>query len=119
MTATTFDPNQIVVSDTARHHIENQIARSGRKYLRLGIKESGCNGYMYTLDYMDQPEATDESFDVSDRLRLYVHTDDLSMVRGTTIDYVVEGLNANLKFENPRAVSHCGCGESFSINPNG
>ena len=31
------------------------------------------------------------------------------------IDFEVEGLNASLKFKNPRAESYCGCGESFSI----
>lgn len=115
MTATTFDPNQISVTDPARVHIEAQIARSGHRYLRLGVKESGCNGYMYNLDYIDQPEATDRLFRVAPSLDVYVSEHDLPLVRGTEVDFVVEGLNATLKFKNPNAESHCGCGESFSV----
>jgi len=115
MSATTFDPNQIHVSNAARGHIEAQIARSARRHLRLGVKESGCNGYMYTLDFIDEPAASDVAFPVTDQLTLFVSAGDLPLVRGTEVDYVIEGLNGSLKFKNPNAESHCGCGESFSI----
>jgi len=54
---------------------------------------------------------------VADDLSLYVSETDLPLVRGTEVDYVIEGLNGTLKFKNPNAESHCGCGESFSIEP--
>ena len=91
-----------------------QIRKSGRTHLRLGVSESGCNGFMYTLDYIDAPEHEDQRFD-SQGLTVYVREADLALVLGTEIDFVVEGLNAALKFKNPRAESYCGCGESFSI----
>ena len=116
MSATTFDPTRISVTEPARSHIAAQIARSGRRYLRLGIKESGCNGFMYTLDYIDGPEPDDRRFEF-DSLEVYVKRADLPMVLGTEIDYTVEGLNSTLKFKNPNASSYCGCGESFSIKP--
>ena len=117
MNATQFDPNQIQVTETARAHIEAQIATSGHRYLRLGVKESGCNGYMYTLDYIDAPESDDQAFPVNEELAVYVSQADLPLVRGTEVDYVVEGLNGALKFKNPNAESECGCGESFSVEP--
>jgi len=115
MTVITFDPNKISVTDSARAHIEAQIARSGRRFLRLGVKESGCNGYRYTLDYIDQPNSTDRKFQVAESLEMYVSEDDFPLVRGTEVDFIVEGLNASLKFDNPNAESYCGCGESFSV----
>ena len=117
MSVATFDPTQISVTAAAHRHIVQQIAQSGRKYVRLGVKESGCNGYMYTLDYIEQPGAADHSFAVGGSLDLYVSEEDLPLVRGTEVDFIVEGLNASLKFKNPNAGSHCGCGESFSIHP--
>jgi iron-sulfur cluster assembly accessory protein len=117
MSANQFDPNQIQVTDSARAHIEAQIATSGHRFLRLGVKESGCNGYMYTLDYIDEPGSDDQAFDINEHLAVYVSDDDLPLVRGTQVDYVVEGLNGSLKFKNPNAESQCGCGESFSVEP--
>ena len=115
MSVSTFEPRAISVTEAASAHIRGQINQSGHKYLRLGVKESGCNGYMYTLDYIDQPTDTDRAFEVADALSLYVSTEDLPMVSGTEVDFVTEGLNSALKFKNPNAESHCGCGESFSV----
>jgi hypothetical protein len=33
----------------------------------------------------------------------------------TEVDMITEGLNSALVFKNPRAVSYCGCGESFAV----
>lgn len=114
MSVTAFDPKQISVTDSARRHIAEQIERSGHRSLRLGVKESGCNGFMYTLDYVDAPEATDHRFHV-DGLEIVVRAEEIRLVSGTQIDLVVEGLNAALQFKNPNAQSYCGCGESFSM----
>lgn len=116
MTATTFDPSQISVTEAAQDHITSQVLRSGRQFLRLGVKESGCNGFKYTLDYIDGPEDSDKRFELGS-LDVYVRQDELPLILGTEIDYIVEGLNASLKFKNPNAESYCGCGESFSVKP--
>lgn len=115
MSVSIFEPQPISVTDAASKHIRSQISASGHRHLRLGVKESGCNGYMYTLDYIDQPTSQDREFEVDDGLVLYVSTQDLPLVGGTEVDFVTEGLNSALKFKNPNAESHCGCGESFSI----
>lgn len=120
MTATdpkSFDPTSIAVTDAARAHIATQIGRSGHRYLRLGVKESGCNGFMYTLDYIDGPDPEDRQFSFGD-IDIFVSRKDEPLVLGTEIDLTVDGLNASLKFKNPRAESYCGCGESFSIGTN-
>ena len=115
MSVGSFDPQAVVVTASARAHIATQIARSGHAGLRLGVKESGCNGYMYTLDYIDEPLEDDEQIEVGGTLKLYVRRGDLPLVQGTEVDFILEGLNASLKFKNPNAESHCGCGESFAV----
>ena len=116
MSVATFQPNpQISVTTAACEHIRSQINSSGKSFLRLGVKESGCNGYMYTLDFIDEPTSEDRAFDVADGLAVYVSNQDLPMVAGTEVDFVTEGLNSSLQFKNPNAQSHCGCGESFSL----
>ncbi|MDP6374570.1 MAG: iron-sulfur cluster assembly accessory protein [Pseudomonadales bacterium] len=110
-----FDPARISVTAAAAEHILRQIALSGQHHLRLGVAESGCNGYMYTLDYIDTPAVEDTEFEVADELSLFVAESDLPLVLGTEVDLVKEGLNSTLKFKNPNADSMCGCGESFSM----
>ena len=118
MSVATFNPADaaaITATEAAVAHIARQVARSGRSWLRLGLKESGCNGYMYVLDYIDRPQADDRPFAVAEGLTLYVRQDDLRLVRGTEVDLVTEGLNTSLQFKNPNATAQCGCGESFSL----
>ena len=122
MTAETFDPSTldtvgVTLTAEAEAHIATQIRQTGRQHIRLGVKESGCNGFMYTLDYIDDP-ASDEQvcFSAQDESwHLYVQPQSLAFVRGTEIVLEVSGLNRSLKFRNPNADSHCGCGESFSV----
>lgn len=109
------DTGTIRVTDAARAHLTYQVHENGRLGVRLGVKESGCNGYMYTLDYLDAPGSDDLAVDTGGALALYVSRLDLPLVGGTTVELVREGLNASLKFKNPNAESHCGCGESFSL----
>jgi iron-sulfur cluster assembly accessory protein len=118
MTVSTFDPAEqhtVTATEAALDHLRGQLARSGRSCLRLGLKESGCNGYMYTLDFLDAPDADDAAHPVGDGVTVYVRADDLPLVRGTRIEYVTEGLNSSLKFRNPNASTYCGCGESFAV----
>jgi iron-sulfur cluster assembly accessory protein len=120
MTVDRFDPQAqdtrtITVTAAARAHLEYQVREHEQTAIRLGVKESGCNGYMYTLDYLDSPGPEDLIVPTEGDLALYVNRQDLHLVGGTTVDLVREGLNASLRFKNPNAESHCGCGESFSL----
>lgn len=118
-----FDPAQddqsagaIAMTPAARDHVRRQLAKEGARALVLGVKTSGCNGYMYDLSFLETgPELADaRAFDF-DGVKVFVGNADWPLVRGTEIDYVVAGLNAALTFRNPNAASECGCGESFSI----
>lgn len=118
MSVSSFDPTTqptVTATTAAREHLRRQMERSGRQSLRLGVKESGCNGYMYTLDYVEAPDADDHPYDLGDDVTIYVRDSDLALVRGTEVDYVTEGLNASLRFKNPNASTYCGCGESFAV----
>lgn len=121
MNAAAFDPNTtkdaITMTAAARGHVQRQLARHGAEALELGVKSSGCNGYMYELAYRDAdtaPAAGDRVFEF-EGVRVLVAHGNWPLVRGTEIDYVTEGLNAALKFTNPNATGECGCGESFSV----
>ena len=109
------ESQHIDVTRSARSHIQAQVLQHQAQYLRLGVKESGCNGYMYTLDFLEELHADDIQVDIGDDINICIRRDDLPLVKGTEVDMVTEGLNASLVFKNSRAQSYCGCGESFAI----
>ncbi len=111
------DNANISLTPAASAHIRNQLAHTQCQYLRLGLKESGCNGFMYMLDFLEAPADSDLCYEFDDDVRICVSADDLEMVSGTEVDMITEGLNSALVFKNPNATSYCGCGESFAVSP--
>ena len=106
---------QLDITSLALDFIRNQIRDQQAQFIRLGIEESGCNGFMYTLDFTQSPDDEDLCIEVSNDLSIFVSPDKAELVHGTCIDLEIEGLNSNIVFKNPNAFSYCGCGESFSL----
>jgi len=106
----------VVVTEAAVRHFRQQILAAKAAGLRLSVKESGCTGYMYVMDLVDAPPADDLLMQLAEDVRLWIDRGSLPVLRGTTVDFVREGLNSLLRFGNPNAKDYCGCGESFSID---
>ncbi|MDQ2077260.1 iron-sulfur cluster assembly accessory protein [Marinimicrobium sp. ABcell2] len=119
MSVESFDPSTEVVSvsPAAVEHFRKQLQQNQEaQAVRLSVKESGCTGFMYVVDLVIEPEAEDLRYPLAQDLELLIDRASLKVVSGTQIDYVSEGVNRQLKFLNPNAKDHCGCGESFSVN---
>lgn len=117
MNVETFSPEQAVtVTEAAQAHFRKQLTGRDSDAIRLSVKESGCTGYKYVIDIVDQGESSDVEISLDNGVRLLVSAQAMGMVRGTQIDYTKEGLNRTLKFINPNVADECGCGESFSVS---
>ena len=80
--------------------------------LRVGVRGGGCSGMSYILGF-DKLRDQDLDFSI-DGIPLYIDKRHGLYLFGTLIDYH-DGLNARgFTFENPNAVSTCGCGSSFA-----
>ncbi|SVC03956.1 uncharacterized protein METZ01_LOCUS256810, partial [marine metagenome] len=75
---------------------------------------TGCNGYSYLLDYAGEVADDDNVMSVSD-ISIVIDPESMTLIKGTEIDFIDEGLNQVFKFKNPNATGECGCGESFSV----
>lgn len=117
MTVGTFIPDTKIVSLTqsAIKHFEGKQKSQPEKTIRFSTKVSGCTGYAYVLDLVDKAETDDEIIRFSDSLEIAIATKALDLLRNTEIDYVKEGVNGVIKYNNPNVVNECGCGESFNI----
>ncbi|MDZ7683956.1 MAG: iron-sulfur cluster assembly accessory protein [Gammaproteobacteria bacterium] len=117
MSVETFNLTETIsVTDAAARHFAGQLESSGARGVRLSLKESGCSGYMYTLDEVDEPFERDISMTLDNGVVLCFDPAHAVALRGTEIDYTKEGLNYRLRIENPNAVDACGCGESFNFD---
>ena len=104
----------ITLTPTALERVRAFLAAdAGKVGMRFGVRRTGCSGWGYVVELADRVDADDTVIEV-DGIRIVVDAASLPLVRGTRIDYVREGLNAQFAFENPNAADACGCGESFT-----
>ncbi len=82
--------------------------------LKVQIVGGGCEGYLYDLLFVDNPEAQDRVFE-SEGLKLFVDARALPALDGTTIDHAQTPSGTGFVFVNPRAKSQCACGASFRV----
>ena len=105
----------IEVTKAAADRVNEQLSkRGGGIGLRVGLRKSGCSGYMYTMDYADEISTEDEVFE-GHGAKVVVDKKHMDVLDGTTLDFRSEGLNRMFRFDNPRAKNSCGCGESFTV----
>jgi iron-sulfur cluster assembly accessory protein len=118
MSVESFDPvSQVVtVTPAALEHFRSQLQTQPGRAVRLSVKKSGCTGFMYVIDMVEKGVENDLHFQLDDQIELFVDSESLSVISGTRIDLVKEGINRQIRFINPNVVDECGCGESFSVN---
>lgn len=105
----------ISITQAAASRIQETLESRGKGIgLRIGVKESGCSGYMYTIDYADEAGSDDQVFEAHGA-KVIVDNGSMGFLDGTELDYGREGLNESFKFNNPNATAECGCGESFTV----
>lgn len=107
--------NTVALTPAAADRIKDQLAQRGSGIgLRVGVRKSGCSGYMYTMDYADEVSDSDNVF-TEHGAKLVIDRKHLPVLAGTTLDFRAEGLNRMFRFDNPQATNACGCGESFTV----
>ncbi len=117
MTVETFIPNTqtITLTQSAIKHFEGKQKVQPEKIIRFSTKVSGCTGYAYVLDLVDAANEDDEVIKFSDSLSIAIAAQAKELLQNTEIDYVKEGVNGVIKYNNPNVVNECGCGESFNV----
>jgi len=105
----------ISMTDTARQFIGKQLQNRGTGIgIRVGVKTAGCSGLSYVLEFVDDVDADDEVF-TQDDFKLVIDPKSFVYLDGLEMDFVKEGLNEGLQFNNPNMKNECGCGESFHV----
>ena len=105
----------ISLTESAANRVKSFLAtRSAGIGLRLGVRKTGCSGFAYVVNYAEAPEPGDAVFE-DHGVRVFVDSASLTLLDGTIVDFVKQGLNEAFRFRNPNVKGECGCGESFSV----
>ncbi len=105
----------ITLTQAAAQRVSAHLATRGQGIgLRVTVKNSGCSGYAYQLDYATEINDIDQVFE-SHGVKVVVQQDHLELLRGMELDYVEDGLSSAFHFNNPNVTEQCGCGESFTV----
>jgi iron-sulfur cluster assembly protein len=105
----------VQLTDRAAEHVKRYIAKRGKGVgLRLGVRTTGCSGLAYKIEFADDVQPEDNTFE-SNGVRVFIDPKSLAYLDGTELDFVREGLNEGFKFNNPNEKDRCGCGESFNV----
>ena len=98
-------------ADRVRTYLEKREKGLG---LRLGVTKTGCSGYSYVINYAEAIDDDDVVFE-DKGVTVVIDPEALSLIDGTEVDFVKNGLNEAFSFRNPNIKGECGCGESFTV----
>ena len=111
-------PKVVTLSDAAAVRVKEIMGKAERPYagLRVGVKNGGCAGQEYILEYAETAGPLDEVVEDKD-VTILIDPKAVLFLIGTEIDYEVSRLSAKFVFRNPNETDACGCGESVTIVP--
>jgi len=108
------------LTEAAAVRIRDLSATSGKEVegVRIGVKNGGCAGMEYTMEYAQERGPHDEV--VEDKgVKLLIDPTAVMFLLGTEMDYQVDKMRSGFVFNNPNQTSACGCGESVMLKPAG
>lgn len=109
-------PQVVRLTETAAERVRDVMARTDKPYLRVGVKNGGCAGMEYVMDYADAPEPLDEV--VEDKgVKILVASKAILFLIGSEVDVETTKMHSRFVFRNPNETDACGCGESVTIIP--
>jgi iron-sulfur cluster assembly protein len=111
-------PQVIRLTDAAAERIKYVMANAAETVVgvRVGVRNGGCAGMSYTMEYANRIDKADEV--IEDKgVRVLIDPKAVLFLIGTEMDYKTDKLSAQFVFNNPNQTSSCGCGESVALKP--
>jgi len=70
------------------------------KLIRVGVKNRGCSGLAYHLEYVNKAGAFDEAVE-QDGVKVLIDSKALFSIIGSEMDWIEDKLNERFVFRNP------------------
>ena len=84
--------------------------------IKVGVKNGGCAGMAYTVDYAERILPGDDVVEEKG-VKVVIDPTALMFLIGTEMDFKTDRFASQFVFNNPNETSACGCGESVAITP--
>ena len=106
------------LTEAAAERLKAVMASADRPIaaVRVGVKNGGCAGMSYYMEYAETSDSLDEVIE-DNGVRIFIDPKAVLFLLGTEMDYKVEKLSAQFIFNNPNQTAACGCGESVQLEP--
>ncbi|CAF9911911.1 MAG: Iron-sulfur assembly protein 1 [Alectoria fallacina] len=102
------------LTPSATEHLQQLLELPEPKLIRVGVKNRGCSGLAYHLEYVDKAGKFDEAVE-QDGVKVLIDSKALFSIIGSEMDWVEDKLSQRFVFRNPNIKEQCGCGESFMV----
>ncbi len=111
------DSASISLTPAAIAHIQRYLAKQDEaKHLRISVKTAGCNGLQYVYDIVAAGNPDDYQLPQGE-FTVFVAQKSMPFIKGSIFDYIETGLQKGWLVKNPQEAGSCGCGESFTVDP--
>ncbi|KXX83308.1 Iron-sulfur assembly protein 1 [Madurella mycetomatis] len=102
------------LTPAAVEHVRRLLDQPEPKLIKVGVRNRGCSGLAYNLEYVDKAGAFDETVE-QDGVKVLIDSKALFSIIGSEMDWVEDKLSQRFVFRNPNIKEQCGCGESFMV----
>ncbi|SGZ48419.1 CIC11C00000004356 [Sungouiella intermedia] len=104
----------ITLSPNAVEHLRALLDQPEPQLIRIGVRNRGCSGLTYHLEYVTEPGKFDELVE-QDGVKVFIDSKALFSIVGSEMDWIDDKLSSRFIFKNPNSKGTCGCGESFMV----
>ncbi len=111
-------PKVVTLTDAAAARMSEIMAEAEENYIgvKIGVKNGGCAGMEYTMEYATEAGPLDEVVE-ENGIKVLIDPKAILFLIGSEVDFVTEKLSQRFVFNNPNQTDACGCGESVTIVP--
>ena len=90
----------MTLTPSATEHLQQLLELPEPKFIRVGVKNRGCSGLAYHLEYVDKAGKFDEAVE-QDGVKVLIDSKALFSIIGSEMDWVEDKLNQRFVFRNP------------------
>lgn len=90
----------MTLTSSAVEHLRMLLDQPDPKLIKVGVRNRGCSGLAYHLEYVDKPGAFDEAVE-QDGVKVLIDSKALFSIIGSEMDWAEDKLNQRFVFRNP------------------